>query len=149
MKSIFNADDNAELLNRIDQLAATSHALWGKMNAAQMLAHCRASMNIAFGISKKRRHWLGRVFGHIGKRRLLKVAELDRLMPTYKTFEITDNRFFDEEKEKFTTLIKSAFLKGEACLVKYPHPYFKTFKPGEWSQLNWKHLDHHLRQFGV
>ena len=55
MKSIFNTDDNTELIARIDQLSATTPALWGKMGAAQMMAHLQASMNMAFGNSKKRR----------------------------------------------------------------------------------------------
>lgn len=149
MKSIFNADNNTELISRLNQLSTITPALWGKMNTAQMMAHCQASMNIAFGNSKKRRHWIGVLFGNFGKNRLLKNGDFDKHMPTFKGFEITDDRNFDEEKEKFIALIKHALEKGESGLVKYPHPYFRKFKSGEWSQLNWKHLDHHLRQFDV
>jgi hypothetical protein len=149
MKSIFNVEGNAEIINRVDQLSAITTPLWGKMTTAQMLAHCQASMNMAFGNAKKRRHWMGVVFGNIGKKRLLKAPFLDKNIPTFKNFEITDRRNFEEEKEKFKKLIQQALIKGESGLVKYPHPYLKTFKPGEWEQLNWKHLDHHLRQFGV
>ena len=149
MQSIFNPVDNAMLIDRINQLSATAHPLWGKMDAAQMMAHLQAGINIAFGNSPKTRHWIGRVFGSIGKRRLLKTDKLDRLMPTFKQAEITDMRNFKDEKDKLIVLIKSALIKGPGCLVKYPHPYFGTFKNDEWAQLNWKHMDHHLRQFGV
>ena|SRR6187402_936300 len=149
MKSVFTPLGNAEIINRINNLSTGTPALWGKMDAAQMMAHCQASMNMAFGNSPKKRHWIGRAFGNISKKRMLKVVDFDRHMPTYKTFYITDPRNFDEEKEKFITLIESALTKGQAGLVKYPHPYFGTFKNDEWSRLNWNHLDHHLRQFGV
>ncbi|MBC7400021.1 MAG: DUF1569 domain-containing protein [Mucilaginibacter sp.] len=149
MKSIFNKGNNAELINRVNQLTAATPALWGKMNVAQMMAHCTVSMNIAFGNSKKYRHWVGILFGNFAKKRNLKAKELDRNIPTYYKLRITDDRDFAEEKAKLIALIKTALEKGEAGLVKCPHPYFRYFNPGEWSQLNWKHLDHHLRQFGV
>jgi len=149
MNSIFNSADNAELINRINKLSATTPALWGKMTTAQMMAHCQVSLNIAFGNSKRIIHWVGLVFGAISKYRLLKVDKLDRHIPTFKQAEITGDRNFEEEKEKFIALIKSALEKGPGCLVKYPHPFFGTFKDDEWTRLNWKHLDHHLRQFGV
>jgi hypothetical protein len=149
MKSIFNADNNAELIDRISLLQEYTPALWGKQTPAQMMAHCQKSMNMAFGNTKVKRHWVGVAFGNVAKKRLLKVDWLDKNMPTYKHFEVIEDRLFNEEKEKYTELIKSALIKGENGLVKYPHPYFRKFEPGEWSQLNWKHLDHHLRQFGV
>lgn len=149
MKSIFDPADNAELIDRINKLSATTPALWGKMNPAQMMAHCQVSMNIAFGNSKRIVHWIGLVFGAISKRRLLRVHQLDRHIPTFKQAEITDTRNFKQEKEKFIKLIKSALIIGPQGLAKYPHPYFGTFKNDEWTRLNWKHLDHHLRQFGV
>jgi hypothetical protein len=149
MKSIFNTADNAELVDRINKLSATTPAIWGKMDPAQMMAHCQVSLNIAFGNSKRIINWLGVVFGPISKYRLLKVKQLDRHIPTFKQAEITDARNFNEEKEKLIKLIKSALIIGPQGLAKYPHPYFGTFKPEEWAQLNWLHLDHHLRQFGV
>jgi hypothetical protein len=149
MKSIFNVDNNAEVINRIDQLTVTTAAQWGKMDAAQMMAHCQASMSIAFGQSKCYRHWVGIVFGNIAKKRMLKVVVFDRHMPAYIKLRITDDRDFENEKQKIKAIIKLALEKGEAGLVKYPHPYFGTFRSGEWAQLNWYHLDHHLRQFGV
>jgi hypothetical protein len=149
MKSIFNIDNNAELISRFNQIAANTPALWGKMNAAQMMAHCAVSMNVAFGHSKNYRHWVGIFFGNFAKKRTLQTQELDKNIPAYIKLRIEDERDFAEEKTKLISLIKSIPEKGEAGLVKCPHPYFRHFGPGEWSLLNWKHLDHHLRQFGV
>lgn len=149
MKSIFNADGNAELATRINKLRPDAKALWGKMDAAQMMTHCVAGISIAFGLAKCHRHWVGRLFGSISKRRMLKVETFDRHMPAYIDLRIEYSCNFDEAKKNLLSVIELAYQKGEAGLVKYPHPYFGRFKPGEWRQLNWKHLDHHLSQFGV
>ena len=149
MNSIFNEAGNAELVDRINRMTVETPALWGKMNAAQMMAHMQVGINMALGNTKTVRTLLGTLFGDFGKRRTLKTAQLDRHIPTYKQAEITDERDFDEEKAKLIALTQSALVKGPACLVKYPHPYFRRIKTEEWIQLNWKHFDHHLRQFGV
>ena len=39
IKSVFNAADVAELIDRINKLTPQSTPLWGKMNVGQMLAH--------------------------------------------------------------------------------------------------------------
>ena len=38
---------------------------------------------------------------------------------------------------------------GEEKCTTYPHPFFGKVTPREWSIGMYKHLDHHLRQFGV
>jgi hypothetical protein len=148
-KTIFDPDSNADLINRINQLTVATPALWGQMNTAQMLAHMQVGLNIAFGKKERIWHWIGFCFGSIGKRRLLKRGDFDRHMPTFKQAKITHYRTFNEEKVKLTGLIKYALENGPGIVVKYPHPYFSTFKDDEWARLNWKHFDHHLRQFGV
>jgi len=149
MKSIFNPADNAELIARINNLTAFTPARWGKMNAAQMMAHMQVGMNIAFGNSKRVTHWIGLVFGSIGKRRMLRDGDFDKHIPTFKQAQITNDRSFVAEKQKLIALIESALVITQAGLAKYPHPYFGKFKNDEWARLNWKHFDHHLRQFGV
>ena len=52
VEDLFNAKQNAELLARIDALTADSKALWGKMNAAQMCAHCQVAIETALGRRK-------------------------------------------------------------------------------------------------
>ncbi len=38
---------------------------------------------------------------------------------------------------------------GAAGCTKNPHSFFGKMTPEEWAILMYKHLDHHLRQFGV
>ena len=39
--------------------------------------------------------------------------------------------------------------EGAACCSQHPHPFFGALKPQQWAILMYKHIDHHLRQFGV
>jgi hypothetical protein len=38
---------------------------------------------------------------------------------------------------------------GPSACTNHPHPFFGPLTPAEWAILMYKHLDHHLRQFGV
>lgn len=51
MKNIYNHLDTEEILNRIDKLSPNSQPQWGKMDVAQMLAHCSSFQDIAMGNS--------------------------------------------------------------------------------------------------
>ena len=63
MKNIFNQMDIGEILNRIDKLSPNSKPQWGKMDVAQMLAHCSFFQDIAMGNSFPPRGWLGVLIG--------------------------------------------------------------------------------------
>ena len=49
MDSLFNKTGNDAIIQRIQSLTAESQPLWGKMNVAQMLSHCQAPLDVAFG----------------------------------------------------------------------------------------------------
>ena len=38
---------------------------------------------------------------------------------------------------------------GPKGCTTHPHSFFGPLTPDEWAILMYKHLDHHLRQFGV
>ena len=40
-------------------------------------------------------------------------------------------------------------MKETGVVTQDPHPFFGRMTGEEWDRLLWKHLDHHLRQFGV
>jgi hypothetical protein len=149
MKSIFNAADNADFIKRINKLSPSSQALWGKMNVGQMLTHSQTTLNLAIGDLKLKRAFIGFLFGKIAKKKLLNDEPLEKNLPTFREARIKDERDFEEEKAKLTDLIKRFQKVGPDGLIKDPHPFFGDLKPEEWDKLNTKHLDHHLRQFGV
>jgi hypothetical protein len=62
---------------------------------------------------------------------------------------IADERSFDEEREKLLALVECFAVGGKGILTNKPHSFFGKLTPDEWDNLQSKHLDHHLRQFGV
>ena len=70
-------------------------------------------------------------------------------LPTNPQFVMKDEKNFEEEKEKLISSIKR-FNEGKgANLTTDPHPFFGKMSIDEWDKLFFKHIDHHLRQFGT
>jgi hypothetical protein len=71
MKSLFNPTHNQEILDRLNTLTPETHAKWGKMNVAQMLTHCQAAINLAFGNVKLKQNIIGILFSSIPKKMVI------------------------------------------------------------------------------
>ena len=56
---------------------------------------------------------------------------------------------FERELTQFIKAIDSFVYRGAACCSQHPHPFFGSLKPQQWAIVMYKHLDHHLRQFGA
>jgi len=135
MKSLFNENDNQEIIKRVDNLTPGKNPEWGKMKVAQMLHHCSLTLESCFGEIKPKRVLIGILFGNMIKKKIMKEG------PFGKNFE--------EEKSKLISYIKKFIESGKAGVTKDTHPFFGYMTVDEWDILIWKHLDHHLRQFGV
>lgn len=148
MQSLFDKEDNDAIKERIEKLTPRSVPLWGKMNVAQMLAHLQQPLLVSFGELKLKRGILGFLFGKMAKRQMLADKSFKKNMPTVKEFKVAPGDF---EKEKITLLsYLDRFIKeGSQIITKEPHPFFGKMDLSEWDLLQWKHLDHHLNQFGV
>jgi hypothetical protein len=150
MKSLFNSADNKELINRINSLTPSSQAQWGKMNVSQMLAHSQEPLKVAHGELKLKRSIMAVLLGGVFKRKLTKDEQpFSRNLPTDKAFIVVDQKEFEQEKNKLVKLVEKFVQAGPAGITKEAHPFFGKMTPKEWDILQWKHLDHHLNQFGV
>ena len=151
MTNLFDKSDVSKTLARIDALTEGHQKQWGKMHVAQMLAHCNASMETAMGKSHIKRLLIGRIIGTLLKNRVLGEKPFGKNSPTDKTYVFTgrDDLNFEEEKAKLKQSIEAFYEGGPAKCTRYPHPFFGKFTPEQWAVFEWKHLDHHLRQFGV
>ncbi|WP_445480542.1 DUF1569 domain-containing protein [Lysinibacillus irui] len=149
MKNIFNSMHSEEVLKRIDQLTPHAQPQWGKMNVAQMLAHCSAFQDIAMGNSFPPRGWLGKLVGRFAKPIMYNDKTLPRNMSTIPTILIADNRDFEREKELLKEKIILFQNNGPEKCTTHPHPFFGKLTSEQWGIGVYKHLDHHLTQFGV
>jgi Protein of unknown function (DUF1569) len=113
-----------------------------------MMAHCQAPLKVGLGETKPGRRLMGIIFGRWIKRIFLSERPFRKGLPTDKSFLVTDVRNFDKEKEQLIKLIIK-FQAEKEKIGKDPHPFFGRMTPLEWGTSMYKHLDHHLQQFGV
>ena len=150
MKSLFDAATTTEIKNRIARLGPASQRQWGKMNAAQAMAHCATAMEWAVGDIVAPRMFLGRILGPLVKSKVLRdETPISRNSPTAKSLVVTNERDLEKERQRLCTLIDRFCQGGPQGCTKHPHTFFGSLSPEEWSRLMYKHLDHHLRQFGA
>lgn len=148
MPSLFDPNDSQAILTRIQRLNPATQGQWGIMNVAQMLAHTQQPLRVASGELKLKQGLLGRLMGSYFKRRIL-AKGFGHNSPTDKAFVVADQRLFEEERNKLVSLIQRFSAKGPAGVSQDPHPFFGKMTTEEWDKMQWMHLDHHLRQFGV
>lgn len=144
MKNLFNETNTSEIIIRLRNLKPTSQRIWGNREVAQMLAHSRKTLKMATGENDLPRVLIGRFF----IKSFANEKPFGKNGPTDKTLKITDQRDFEIERQKLIDCIKKFQTGGSIKCTKHPHPFFGKVLPAEWSVGMYKHLDHHLRQFG-
>jgi len=150
MKNLFERARFDEVKQRIAQLKPDDQPQWGKMNPAQAMAHCAVGLEWAVGDRIPPRMVIGRMLGQIVKPMVLKNDEpMRRNSPTAKDLVIQDQRDLETERNRLCGLLDRFASAGPDGCTKHPHSFFGRLKPEEWAILMYKHLDHHLRQFGV
>src|SRR3954465_2757118 len=91
MKSVFDQSTREELIKRIGSVSESSKAQWGKMNVYQMLKHCTVCEEMYLGKRKYKRAFLGRLFGKMGLRNILKdETPIQPNSPTGPDFKIKE-----------------------------------------------------------
>jgi hypothetical protein len=117
------------------------------MNAAQMLAHVQLPVKIAYGAHQPKGSFLLKLIGPLFKSKLWDNQPYRQSLPDDPTFVMTGTeKDFDKEKAAVLNLVNSfsaETIRGQR------HPVFRKLTKKNWSKATWKHLDHHLRQFGV
>lgn len=147
VKNLFSPAVKQEIIERINKLTPQSQRQWGKMDVAQMLAHVQLPIQIAYGTHQPKGSFLLRLIGPLFKSKLWDEKPYKQGLPTDPTFIMTGvEKDFEKEKAELLDLVNRF---SEATIVGEKHPVFGKLSKENWSKATWKHLDHHLRQFGV
>jgi len=149
MKNLFERETIDEVISRIDTLQPAAERQWGKMDVAQMMAHCSAALDMASGKLILPRIFIGRLIGPLVKPMYWNEKPFSRNSPTDKKLVMSDKKDFLREKEQLKRCVRLFYEGGEAKCTRNPHPFFGALTPPQWSRGMYKHLDHHLRQFGA
>ena len=150
MKNVFNEHDSKELTDRINKLSPATQALWGKMSVDQMLAHC----NVTYELVYDNKHPKTNPFKKLLLKLLVKNYVVTEKMykknsPTAPEFVVKDSKNFEVEKKRLIDHIQKTLQLGETHFDGKESHSFGKLNKSEWNNMFYKHLDHHLSQFGV
>jgi len=149
LKSIYQPEVLAEVIERINALKPDSKALWGKMNAAQMMSHCYATLRVATGKENPPRILMGRLLGSFFKASYYNDKPWQKHAPTIPAYKRETARDFETEKHLLLSILKAFSEGGEEKCSTHPHPFFGKLTPAQHGEGQYKHIDHHLQQFGI
>ena len=145
-KSIFDDSTFAEMLNRIESLTPETGAEWGSMDVAQMLAHCAEIQEVGNGKSLVGTPFIVKLLKRFILKMVLKEKPYPHSKRTHPQFIITDSKDFEEQKARLIDALEKLKAAGP---VSKTHPVFGDMSGEERGWISYKHLDHHLTQFGV
>lgn len=146
IKNLFDPAVKQDIVDRINKLTPQTKQLWGKMNVARMFTHCQLPIGVAFGSHKLKGNFILKLIGPLFKSVLYNDKPYKHSLPTDKSFVITELKDFDLEKK---LLLEKIERFTENNMTDTGHPLFGKLTKEQWSKATWKHLDHHLQQFGV
>lgn len=152
MKTITNNDDKIAIVKRIRNLTPESKALWGKMNASQMICHVSDQIKMAVGIRQVK--FIGNLFlTTIGKWAVFAgmpapKGKIDTLKELKQGAGGTTPGNFEDDRNELIKLInefESLYPVGKKIM----HGAFGSLNFKQWGKLTYTHLDYHLRQFDL
>lgn len=150
LPNIFDKVVTDNLIERINKLTPASKPLWGKMAVGQMLAHCNVAYELNFEDIHPKPNAAKRFFIKLlAKNTVVGEKPYRRNSPTAPEFLIKDDKNFDTEKIRLVNYLRNTQELGEAYFHHLDSHAFGKLTKTEWSNLFYKHLDHHLQQFGV
>ncbi|WP_317193251.1 DUF1569 domain-containing protein [Chryseobacterium endalhagicum] len=150
-KSLQNPVYFEEMIQRISRLTGNASGRWGKMNVSQMLTHCDLVLKVALG--KVELPEINIIFKAIGAATRIEMQifnnGIPRNMPTFQKLIVNFECDFDESKTNLLNTLKEFRTVSEHKDLPQSHRLFGKMTEKDWGFLEYKHLDHHLKQFNV
>lgn len=148
--NLFEQQDFNTAKERINKLTNETQAGWGKMNVSQMLAH----LCVAYEMDHENIHSKPNAFARFmiklfAKSQVVGAKPYPKNGRTAPQFVISDQRDFEKEKARLMTYMQKTYDLGSSHYDQRESLSFGKLSVQEWNTLYSKHLDHHLRQFGV
>jgi hypothetical protein len=142
--------DNTALVARIQALKPNSLRQWGKMTAGQMVVHCTDQLRVSRGDKAVTSTRIPNFIKPLVK--WLLISRMKAFKPGMRTLKELDSEAgmtapttFEADRATLLNLLKTDEYGPDGV----EHPVFGHLTAQEFGEVTWKHLDHHLRQFGV
>lgn len=135
-----------DCLQRIERLSAETQPEWGRMTAAQMLSHCAEILEVSNGKPLGNMPLVARLLKGFVRQMVVNDKPYPRNTKTHPQYRQTQDKDFEAEKRRLLEAM-STFAASAGSDI--PHPLFGRMTAEEKGWAMYKHLDHHLTQFGV
>lgn len=150
LPNIFTKTVSDQVIARINTLTPETKAQWGKMTVDQMLAHCNVTYEMAYEDKHKKPGGFAKFMLKLFvKGVVVNEKPYKKNSRTGPTFLISDKRNFENEKTRLINYINKTVELGENHFEGKESNSFGVLNKTEWNNQFYKHLDHHLSQFGV
>jgi hypothetical protein len=149
MKTILDPEIHNELLSRLANLTPEAAPQWGQMSPSQMMEHTARVLDMATGRKPMKQIFLGKALSWIFKKEFLGDKPFKPNRPTGPDFKIKEQPDFEATRIRLSELVAEFHNLGESGLDGNVHAFFGPLTGKQWGETQYKHLDHHLRQFGV
>ncbi len=150
MKNIFNVEETTDIIDRINQLNSITDNLWGKMNVSQMLAHCNVTYEFIYTDKHPKPNFFKKfILKTFVKKIVVGEKPFAKNGRTAPEFLMNSEKDFDKEKTRLIDYLVKTQELGENYFDNKESHSFGVLTKEEWNNMFYKHLDHHLRQFGV
>lgn len=150
MENIFASETVAALTTRINGLTPATTPAWGKMSVSQMLAHCNVTYEMVYDITHPKPGAIKRFLLNLFvKNAVVGPKPYPRNSPTAPQFKITATKDFAHEKQRLLSYLERVHAEGAQAFEGRESNSFGPLTAAEWNVMFYKHLDHHLTQFGV
>jgi hypothetical protein len=148
MRTLFDADTRAEILDRLGRLRPDATRSWGTLSAPQVVIHCVDTFDHTFGIKDVEPP------NAFVQSALVRWFVIDSPLPWPKGVRSVSQYFESEPHEFGEDLAKlrscvERFAQGASGGAWGRSPMLGRLSPDQWARLQYRHLDHHLRQFGL
>jgi hypothetical protein len=147
MKTIWDVSCREDLLRRFEKLTPDRRPAWGKMTSAQVLAHLGDPMNAAMG-KKSVAAKPGPFRNPVVRTLIIYCLPWPKGAPTAPEFVHAHDEAFDYNLAALRLTLDEFVATGESASFE-AHPSFGRLSGKAWGRLTYRHLDHHLRQFGI
>jgi hypothetical protein len=149
MKTLFEPAAYQEILRRLESVHTDSTRQWGKMSVAQMLEHTARAVEMASGRVPRTQRPIGKVLSWAFRKRFVGPDPFPKNQPTGPAFIVKDEPELQVARERLKAVLADFHAIGEAGCDGNVHGFFGKLSGREWGITQYKHLDHHLRQFGA
>lgn len=148
MKSIYNHNDNLEVIRRIEQLSLEKKPEWGNLTADLLCKQSLLDLDIAFGKNDIKVNRFKKTLSIFLKKEYIKCLLYKDCQSFYKR-KNEKQEDFEQLKKELIQKVSRIGNQGKQAIMRMHHPFWGKMTYKDWDNLVLKYLDNHLNQFGV